>query len=152
MFWMNAGVFEAKPYEIEWQLPQGYKVEKLLFPVPTKIVDRERVEYIYRDGLLLSTRIYCSNEPDTERMQLRLRWLECTSAICMWRDSIIELQYSPERADFTQTDTLPILANLGINTCACQDSRGYGIVGGIVFINHKPYWETVPMLWPPDSA
>jgi hypothetical protein len=208
MFWMNTGRYSIKPYEVGWHLPQDWNAEKLLFPVPQKVIESDEVEYIYRDSLMLSTHIYTSREPGGELIQLKLRWLECTSAICMWRDSLFEFEYKPFRqGGFPQIDTLPILANLGINTGAYSDSStddrdsfiswyvkvlnsdslritdyypsysenarvkiqmigdrayidvdlidstlGYGIVGGIVFVNHKPYWESVPMLWPPDSA
>jgi hypothetical protein len=123
MFWMNAGTFTVKPYNIEWRLPPNWWAEKILFPLPTKIVSSEKTEYIYRDSLTLFTRLYSPNESGNEVAYLDLRWLECTSQICMWRDTTISFKFDVVGPNaFPRLDTIPNLAFTNIRVGGFSDS------------------------------
>ena len=82
-YWQNPGD-AGLPMEVEWQLPSGWKVEALRYPVPHRLLVAGIVNYVYESDYAVLTRIV--PPPGATGMQqiaAKMRWLACTDKICV---------------------------------------------------------------------
>ena len=82
-YWLNPGD-AGLPMEVEWQLPNGWKVEKLRYPVPHRLLVAGIVNYVYESDYALLTRIVPpAGATGSQRIAAKMRWLACTDTICV---------------------------------------------------------------------
>src|SRR6187549_1408862 len=55
-YWLNPGD-AGLPMEVEWQLPKGWTVEPLRYPVPHQLLVAGIVNYVYESDYAVLTRI-----------------------------------------------------------------------------------------------
>ena len=82
-YWLNPGD-AGLPMEVEWQLPDGWKVEPLRYPVPHRLLVAGIVNYVYESDYAVLTRIVPpAGATGSQRIAAKMRWLACTDKICV---------------------------------------------------------------------
>ena len=82
-YWLNPGD-AGLPMEVEWQLPAGWKVERLRYPVPHRLLVAGIVNYVYEADYAVLTRIVPPTDASgMQRISARMRWLACTDKVCV---------------------------------------------------------------------
>jgi DsbC/DsbD-like thiol-disulfide interchange protein/cytochrome c biogenesis protein CcdA len=82
-YWLNPGD-AGLPMSVEWQLPQGWSVGPLRYPVPHRLLVSGIVNYVYEDdyAVLAALRVPAGTT-GTHRIAAKMRWLACTDKICV---------------------------------------------------------------------
>ena len=82
-YWLNPGD-AGLPMAVEWQLPPGWRVEPLRYPVPQRLLVAGIVNYVYKGDYALLTRIVPpAGAPRAATIRANMRWLACTDEICV---------------------------------------------------------------------
>ena len=99
-YWLNPGD-AGLPMEVEWRLPPGWRVEKLRYPVPHRLLVAGIVNYVYEDDYAVLTRIVPpAGASGVETIAATMRWLACTDEICVPEKGEVTLDVATaERAD-----------------------------------------------------
>ena len=108
-YWKNPGD-SGLPPEFLWELPEGYSVEAIKFPVPEKIVHEESVVFGYTTRCVLLTRIQL---PDRMPVgvaptvcRAKVDWLVCHDR-CLREQVSVEFMIPGENVSLTRNfDTL----------------------------------------------
>lgn len=80
--------------KIEWQLPEGFKVGKLMWQMPHKFTDSGIVTYGYSDYTLISAEVEPPanlKEGSSLDLKAKVKWLSCKD-ICVPGNQIVELK------------------------------------------------------------
>src|SRR5258708_1524541 len=88
-YWTNSGASGA-PTEIFWQLPAGVTAGEILWPVPEKLPDAEFTTYIYKDDVILLTRLKLGQDlrPGPLEIKVKVSWLECEQLCVKGSDEV----------------------------------------------------------------
>jgi DsbC/DsbD-like thiol-disulfide interchange protein/cytochrome c biogenesis protein CcdA len=129
-YWQNPGD-AGLPMDVQWQLPKGFAVGPLRYPVPTRLEVAWLMNYVYeRDYAVLARLKVPADARDTVPIRAYAHWLACTDKICVPEQGELALDLpvgsgTPERAQFDQWRTaLPRpLASLGHFTVAGNTLR-----------------------------
>lgn len=82
-YWLNPGD-AGLPMEVHWQLPQGWRVGELRYPVPHRLLVAGIVNYVYESDYTILTRIVPPpGATGSQRIAAKMRWLACTDKICV---------------------------------------------------------------------
>ena len=82
-YWLNPGD-AGLPMSVEWQLPEGWSVGPLRYPVPHRLFVSGIVNYVYEDDYaVLTTLEVPAGTTGTHRIAAKMRWLACTDKICV---------------------------------------------------------------------
>jgi DsbC/DsbD-like thiol-disulfide interchange protein/cytochrome c biogenesis protein CcdA len=82
-YWLNPGD-AGLPMDIEWQLPPGYSVGPLRYPVPTRLTVAGIMNYVYEDDYAVLTRLKVpAGAAGIVPIAAKARWLACTDKICV---------------------------------------------------------------------
>ena len=82
-YWLNPGD-AGLPMEVKWQLPKGYAVGPLRYPVPTRLTVAGIMNYVYeRDYAVLVRLKVPADARGTTPIRAEARWLACTDKICV---------------------------------------------------------------------
>ena len=106
-YWLNPGD-AGKPMDVEWQLPAGFAVGSLRFPVPTRLEIANLMNYVYeRDYALLVRLKVPASASGTVPIRATAHWLACTDRVCVPEQGELALDLpvgngTPERAQFDQ--------------------------------------------------
>ena len=93
-YWLNPGD-AGLPMEVEWELPAGWKVEPLRYPVPHRLLVAGIVNYVYESDYAVLTRIVPPKDATgTQRIAAKMRWLACTDKICVPEQGEVALDVS----------------------------------------------------------
>lgn len=89
-YWTNPGD-AGLPASIEWQLPGGFEVGAMKFPVPEKLVIARIYAYVYEGEvlLLMPLTIPASAPRGTVSLKGTVSWLECDDKTCLPQDAPI---------------------------------------------------------------
>ena len=88
-YWLNPGD-AGLPMEVKWQLPPGFAVGALRYPVPTRLTVADLMNYVYeRDYAVLARLKVPPDAKGTIPIRASATWLACTDKICV-----------PEKGDF----------------------------------------------------
>ncbi|HET9459747.1 MAG TPA: protein-disulfide reductase DsbD domain-containing protein, partial [Sphingomicrobium sp.] len=89
-YWLNPGD-AGLPMAVKWQLPPGFSVGELRYPVPTRLTIAGLMNYVYERDYAILTRL---KVPAGVTGQVPIRasatWLACTDKVCV-----------PERGEFS---------------------------------------------------
>lgn len=103
-YWLNPGD-AGLPMEVKWQLPPGFSVGELRYPVPTRLTIAGLMNYVYEEDYALLARLKVpADAGGTGPIRASATWLACTDKICV-----------PERGEFS--------LNLPTGRAAATDSR-----------------------------
>lgn len=82
-YWLNPGD-AGLPMSVEWQLPKGWSVGPLRYPVPHRLLVSGIVNYVYEaDYAVLTTITVPAGATGSHRIAAQMRWLACTDKICV---------------------------------------------------------------------
>ena len=82
-YWSNPGD-AGLPMEVQWQLPPGFSVGELRYPVPTRLTVAGIMNYVFeRDYAVLVRLKVPQGARGTVPIRAEARWLACTDKICV---------------------------------------------------------------------
>ncbi|MGH6658242.1 MAG: protein-disulfide reductase DsbD domain-containing protein, partial [Sphingomicrobium sp.] len=90
-YWLNPGD-AGLPMSVEWQLPPGWSVGPLRYPVPTRLLVSGIVNYVYEKDYAVLTRLKVpAGASGSSKISAKMRWLACTDKICVPEQGEVEL-------------------------------------------------------------
>lgn len=106
-YWLNPGD-AGLPMAVKWQLPTGYSVGPLQYPVPSRLTVAGLMNYVYeRDYALLVRLKVPADATGIVTIRAQAHWLACTDKICVPEQGQLSLDLpigigTPNRTDFDQ--------------------------------------------------
>lgn len=94
-YWVNPGD-AGLPASIDWQMPAGFEVGTMQFPVPQKLVIARIHAYVY-DGevlLLMPLKIPANAPAGQASLKGTANWLECDDKTCLPQDAPVSATLS----------------------------------------------------------
>jgi DsbC/DsbD-like thiol-disulfide interchange protein len=79
IYWLNPGD-SGEPPKVQWNLPEGFRAGRLMWPTPRRIPDHTLIDYGYRNEVLLPVEIHASASlamGHDARLDVNVRWLVC---------------------------------------------------------------------------
>jgi DsbC/DsbD-like thiol-disulfide interchange protein/cytochrome c biogenesis protein CcdA len=104
-YWVNPGD-AGLPMDIQWQLPKGFAVGPLRYPVPTRLEIANLMNYVFeRDYAVLARVKVPATAHGIIPIRAHARWLACTDKICVPEQGELSLDIpvgsgTPNRAQF----------------------------------------------------
>jgi DsbC/DsbD-like thiol-disulfide interchange protein/cytochrome c biogenesis protein CcdA len=104
-YWLNPGD-AGLPMDVKWQLPSGYSVGALRYPVPTRLTVAGLMNYVYeRDYAVLARLKVPAGARGMVPIRADAHWLACTDKICVPEQGQLSLDLpvgsgTPSRAQF----------------------------------------------------
>ena len=119
-YWQNPGD-AGLPMKVEWQLPKGFSVGALRYPVPGRLEIAGLMNYVFEQDYAVLARLKVSaNASGTIPIRAEAHWLACTDKICVPEQGELSLDLSvgsgaPNRAEFDawRTKLAQPIATLG---------------------------------------
>ena len=82
-YWQNPGD-AGLPMDIRWQLPKGFSIGPLRYPVPTQLNIAGLMNYVFKQDYALLVRLRVpADAKGTIPVRAAARWLACTDKICV---------------------------------------------------------------------
>ena len=82
-YWLNPGD-AGLPMDVKWQLPKGFSVGQLRYPVPTRLEIADLMNYVYEQDYAVLVRLKVpADAHGTVPIRAEARWLACTDKICV---------------------------------------------------------------------
>jgi len=82
-YWLNPGD-AGLPMDVKWQLPRGFSVGSLRYPVPARLTVAGLMNYVYeRDYAVLVRLKVPQGASGTIPIRAEAHWLACTDKICV---------------------------------------------------------------------
>jgi DsbC/DsbD-like thiol-disulfide interchange protein/cytochrome c biogenesis protein CcdA len=106
-YWLNPGD-AGLPMDVKWQLPAGYAVGPLRYPVPTRLTVAGIMNYVYETDYAVLVRLKVpAGSAGTVPIRADARWLACTDKICVPEQGELALDLpvgsgSPQQAQFDE--------------------------------------------------
>ena len=106
-YWLNPGD-AGLPMDVKWQLPAGFSVEPLRYPVPTRLTVAGLMNYVYeRDYAVLARLKVPAGARGMVAIRADAHWLACTDKICVPEQGQLSLDLpvgsgTPGRAQFDE--------------------------------------------------
>jgi DsbC/DsbD-like thiol-disulfide interchange protein/cytochrome c biogenesis protein CcdA len=104
-YWLNPGD-AGLPMDVQWQLPKGFAVGPLRYPVPTRLEIANLMNYVYeQDYAVLVPLKVPADARGTVPIRADAHWLACTDKICVPERGELSLDLpvgsgTPNRAQF----------------------------------------------------
>jgi DsbC/DsbD-like thiol-disulfide interchange protein/cytochrome c biogenesis protein CcdA len=106
-YWQNPGD-AGLPMDVQWQLPKGFAVGALRYPVPTRLEIANLMNYVFeRDYAVLVRLKVPAGARGTIPIRAAAHWLACTDRVCVPEQGELSLdlpvgQGTPRRAEFDE--------------------------------------------------
>ena len=82
-YWINPGD-AGLPMSVEWDLPPGWSVGELRYPVPSRLLVAGIVNYVYENDYAVLTRLKVpAGQTGSLPIRAKMRWLACTDKVCV---------------------------------------------------------------------
>ena len=82
-YWQNPGD-AGLPMDVKWQLPKGFSVGPLRYPVPTRLKIAGLMNYVFEQDYAVLVRLKVPRDAKgTIPVRAAARWLACTDKICV---------------------------------------------------------------------
>jgi DsbC/DsbD-like thiol-disulfide interchange protein/cytochrome c biogenesis protein CcdA len=104
-YWVNPGD-AGLPMDVQWQLPKGFSVGPLRYPVPTRLEIANLMNYVFeRDYAVLVRLKVPADARGVVPVRAHARWLACTDKVCVPEQGDLSLDVpvgsgTPNRAQF----------------------------------------------------
>ena len=104
-YWLNPGD-AGLPMDVKWQLPPGFSVGALRYPVPTRLTVAGLMNYVYERDYAVLVRLKArENAKGFVPIRAQAHWLACTDKICVPEQGELSLDLpigngAPNRAQF----------------------------------------------------
>ena len=106
-YWLNPGD-AGLPMEVKWELPAGFAVGPLRYPVPTRLTVADLMNYVYERDYAVLVRLKVPKDVrGTVPIRAEAHWLACTDKICVPEQGEFALDLpvgagTPMRAQFDE--------------------------------------------------
>jgi len=106
-YWLNPGD-AGLPMDVKWQLPPGFSVGPLRYPVPSRLTVAGIMNYVYEKDYAVLVRLKVpAGASGTVPICAGAHWLACTDKICVPEQGELSLDLptgrgTPQRAQFDQ--------------------------------------------------
>ena len=106
-YWLNPGD-AGLPMDVKWQLPPGFSVGELRYPVPHRLTISGLMNYVYEQDYAVLVRLKApANASGTVPIRATATWLACTDKVCVPESGGLELELpvgtgTPQRAQFDE--------------------------------------------------
>jgi DsbC/DsbD-like thiol-disulfide interchange protein/cytochrome c biogenesis protein CcdA len=106
-YWLNPGD-AGLPMDVKWQLPAGFVVGPLRYPVPARLTVAGLMNYVYESDYSVLVRLKVpANASGTVPIRANARWLACTDKVCVPEQGEFSLDIpvgsgTPNRAEFDE--------------------------------------------------
>ena len=106
-YWSNPGD-AGLPMDVKWRLPPGFAAGPLSYPVPTRLMVADLMNYVYeRDYAVLVRLKVPPDAKGTVPIRAAAHWLACTDKICVPEQGDLSLDLpigtgTPQRAQFDE--------------------------------------------------
>ena len=125
-YWLNPGD-AGLPMSVEWQLPPGWSVGPLRYPVPSRLLVSGIVNYVYEKDYAVLTRLKApAGATGSHRISAKMRWLACTTSVCVPEQGEVELDVTVGGKAATRSALQPVAAGA---SAAAGDDRCLPIDG-----------------------
>ena len=82
-YWLNPGD-AGLPMQVKWQLPPGFSMGPLRYPVPSRLTIAGLMNYVYEEDYAVLTRLKVPpNAAGIVPIRASATWLACTDKICV---------------------------------------------------------------------
>jgi DsbC/DsbD-like thiol-disulfide interchange protein/cytochrome c biogenesis protein CcdA len=82
-YWLNPGD-AGLPMTVKWQLPPGWSVGELRYPVPTRLTIGGIMNYVYEQDYAVLVRLKApAGASGAVAIRAKAQWLACTDKICV---------------------------------------------------------------------
>ena len=82
-YWLNPGD-AGLPMQVDWALPAGASVGPLRYPVPTRLIVADLMNYVYgRDHAILARLKVPAGASGLLPLRATMNWLACTDQVCV---------------------------------------------------------------------
>lgn len=104
-YWVNPGD-AGLPMDVQWQLPKGFAVGPLRYPVPTRLEITNLMNYVFeRDYAVLALLKVPSGARGVIPVRAHAHWLACTDKVCVPEQGDLSVDIpvgsgTPNRAQF----------------------------------------------------
>jgi DsbC/DsbD-like thiol-disulfide interchange protein/cytochrome c biogenesis protein CcdA len=104
-YWLNPGD-AGLPMDVKWQLPPGWSVGELRYPVPTRLTISGLMNYVYEKDYAVLVQLKApANASGEAQIRAEAHWLACTDKICVPESGELSLDLPvgsgiPNRAAF----------------------------------------------------
>jgi DsbC/DsbD-like thiol-disulfide interchange protein/cytochrome c biogenesis protein CcdA len=104
-YWVNPGD-AGLPMNVQWQLPKGFSVDALRYPVPTRLEIANLMNYVFeQDYAVLADLHVPVDAHGTIPIRADAHWLACTDKVCVPEQGELSLDLpvgtgTPNRAQF----------------------------------------------------
>ena len=93
-YWLNPGD-AGLPMSVEWDLPPGWSVGELRYPVPDRLLVAGIVNYVYEKDYAVLTRLKVpAGQTGSLPIRAKMRWLACTDKVCVPEQGEVSLSVS----------------------------------------------------------
>ena len=106
-YWQNPGD-AGLPMDVKWQLPKGFSVGPLRYPVPTQLKIAGLMNYVFEQDYALLARLKVPRDAKgTIPVRAEAHWLACTDKICVPESGQLALDLpvgsgAPNRSSFDE--------------------------------------------------
>ncbi|MGI8704309.1 MAG: protein-disulfide reductase DsbD family protein [Sphingomicrobium sp.] len=106
-YWANPGD-AGLPMQVKWQLPPGFAMGPLRYPVPTRLTIAGLMNYVYERDYSILTRLEVpAGARGTVPIRAEAQWLACTDEICVPESGKLALDLpvgtgTPNRGQFDE--------------------------------------------------
>ena len=106
-YWLNPGD-AGLPMDVKWQLPPGFSVGPLRYPVPSRLTIAGLMNYVYEHDYAVLVRLKVpAGARGTVPIRAIATWLACTDKVCVPENGSFELDLpvgagTPQRAQFDE--------------------------------------------------
>ena len=92
-YWKNPGD-SGMPLQIEWQLPENFKISKMHWPSPEKLDKGGLISYGYEDKATFLVEITPSGTVQSTSINIgaNIRWLACSNMLCQPGEDVVTLE------------------------------------------------------------
>ena len=90
-YWLNPGD-AGLPMSVEWDLPPGWSVGPMRYPVPVKLLVSGIVNYVYEKDYAILLRLKAPpGATGLHSISAKMRWLACTDEVCVPEQGTVSL-------------------------------------------------------------
>ncbi|MGA0846217.1 MAG: protein-disulfide reductase DsbD domain-containing protein, partial [Luteolibacter sp.] len=95
-YWLNPGE-SGIPTTVDFQLPEGWKLESLHYPAPVRFTNGELLGFGYEDTVLIPVNISASSDfKSPVTLSAEVTWLACNEDSCVPGEMPISLTIQPD--------------------------------------------------------
>lgn len=104
-YWVNPGD-AGLPMQVQWNLPKGFTVDALRYPVPTRLEIANLMNYVFEQDYAVLARLHVpADAHGTIPIRAAAHWLACTDKVCVPEEGELSLDIpvgtgTPNRGQF----------------------------------------------------